>query len=134
MVELVGAETLARLRARHAELLARISERVADHARREQLRELAQDLNPDTWVTHDEARAGLEQFEQKAEQLRSQLGRRRRRSRRGGARRAKGRGGASGSSEVTSAQSDGSVPDATTDGKVSPQSDRDRKNEGGADH
>jgi hypothetical protein len=84
--ELVGTEGLARLRALYAELQARITERAADPARTEELRREAERLNPDAWVTLDEARQALEQYEIVSETFRRALGRRRR-SRRGGARR-----------------------------------------------
>ncbi len=88
--ELVGAEGLARLRTRYAEVQARISERGGDPARIEQLRKEADALNPDAWVTLDEARQALEQTEAVFDGLRRALGRRRR-SRRGGARRSRRR-------------------------------------------
>ena len=88
----VGREQLTRLRARYAELLTRISERGGDVERIEALRAQAESLNPDTWVTEEEVRQGIESFEPKIRDLRAALGlRRRRRSRRGGRRR---RGGA----------------------------------------
>ena len=84
----LGREQLTRLRARYAELLARIAERGGDAERIEALREQAESLNPDTWVTDEEVRQGIEAFEPKIRDLRASLGlRRRRRSRRGGRRR-----------------------------------------------
>ena len=84
----LGPEQLTRLRARYAELLARIAERAGDPARAEALRAQAVTLNPDAWVTDDEVRQGIEAFEPKIRELRAALGiRRRRRSRRGGRRR-----------------------------------------------
>ena len=81
----IGREQLIRLRARYAELQARITERGGDAERIAALRLAAEPLNPDTWVTEDEARKGLEEFEPKIRDLRAALGlRRRRRSRRGG--------------------------------------------------
>jgi hypothetical protein len=81
----LGREQLTRLRARHAELLARITERGGDDDRLEALRVQAESLNPDTWVTDEEVRQGLDSFEPKIRDLRAALGlRRRRRSRRGG--------------------------------------------------
>jgi len=83
----LGREQLTRLRARYAELLARITERGGDAERVEALRMQAESLNPDTWVTDEEVRQGLESFEPKIRDLRAALGlRRRRRSRRGGRR------------------------------------------------
>jgi hypothetical protein len=78
----IGPEGVLRLRARHAEVLARISERVTDPARRDELKAQAERLNPDTWVTDDEVRAGLEQYEAVFESLRTIVGRRRKRRRR----------------------------------------------------
>ena len=84
----VGREQLTRLRARYAELLTRIAERGGDAERIEALRAQAESLNPDTWVTEEEMRKGIDAFEPKIRDLRAALGlRRRRRSRRGGRRR-----------------------------------------------
>lgn len=84
----LGREQLTRLRARYSELLARIAERGGDAERVEALRTQAESLNPDTWVTDEEVREGIESFEPKIRDLRAALGlRRRRRSRRGGRRR-----------------------------------------------
>jgi hypothetical protein len=83
----LGSEGLSRLRARYAEVLARISERIQDPARQEQLKSQAERLNPDTWVTDAEVSAGLEAYESVFEGLRTAIGgpsRRRRRRRRGG--------------------------------------------------
>jgi hypothetical protein len=89
----IGREQLVRVRARFAELQARITERGGDADRVAALRRAAEPLNPDTWVTEEEARRGLEEFEPKIRELRAALGlRRRRRSRRGRGRR--GGGGA----------------------------------------
>jgi hypothetical protein len=84
----LGREQLIRFRARYAELQARIIERAGDPARLETMRGQAEALDPDSWVTADEARKGLEVFELKVRELRAALGlKRRRRSRRGGRRR-----------------------------------------------
>ena len=84
----LGREGLTRLRARYAELIARITERAGSPERIEELRAQAESLNPDTWVTDAEVRQGIESFEPKIRDLRAALGlRRRRRSRRGGRRR-----------------------------------------------
>jgi hypothetical protein len=94
----LGREQLTRLRARYAEVLTRIVERGGDAERIEALRTQAESLNPDTWVTDDEVRQGIEAFEPKIRDLRAALGlRRRRRSRRGGRRR---RGGGNGGSPL----------------------------------
>lgn len=78
----LGAEGLARLRARHAEVLARIAEKIQEPERREQLKADAERLNPDTWVTDADVAAGLEGYEAAFEALRSVIGTRRRRRRR----------------------------------------------------
>jgi hypothetical protein len=79
----LGSEGVSRLRGRYAELLARISERVSDPARRDELKSQAERLNPDTWVTAEEVTQGLEQYESVFASLRGVLGHRRRRRRRG---------------------------------------------------
>jgi hypothetical protein len=92
--ETIGTEQLTRLRARFAELLARITERGGTPERIDALRAQAEALNPDTWVTDEEVRQGIENFELRIRDLRAALGlRRRRRSRRGGRRRRGGGGG-----------------------------------------
>ena len=58
----LGAEGVRRLRARHSEILARISERIPDPARQDELKGQAERLNPDSWVTEEEVRLGLEQY------------------------------------------------------------------------
>jgi hypothetical protein len=80
----LGSEGLSRLRARHAEVLARISEAVVDAVRREELKSQAERLNPDTWVTDAEVTQGLESYETVFESLRTVVGRRGRRRRRSG--------------------------------------------------
>jgi hypothetical protein len=79
----LGAEGVQRLRARHAEILVRISERAADPVRREELKTQADRLNPDAWVTDDEVVQGLEQYESVFASLREVVGQKRRRRRRG---------------------------------------------------
>ncbi|MBI3261670.1 MAG: hypothetical protein HYZ58_00795 [Acidobacteria bacterium] len=74
-------ESHARLRARYAEILARVAERTSDPARQEELRAKAERLDPDSWVTADEVRQGLEHYEQVYDEVRRVLGRRRRRRR-----------------------------------------------------
>lgn len=80
----LGSEGLGRLRARYADVLAAISTRVSDELRRDQLKAEAERLNPDSWVTDDEVRAGLEQYEAVLGSLRDVVGRRRRRRGRSG--------------------------------------------------
>lgn len=77
----LGSEGLGRLRARHAEVLARISEKIADPVRRDELKSQAERLNPDTWVTDAEVTAGLEAYETVFEAVRGVVGRRRKRRR-----------------------------------------------------
>ncbi len=76
--QLVGKEGHARLQVRFAELLARISERVTDPARRDQLRAAAESLDPDGWVTVAEATAAIETLDARYAEFRNTLGRRRR--------------------------------------------------------
>jgi hypothetical protein len=82
----LGSEGLSRLRARHAEVLARISEIVMDQVRRDELKSRAERLNPDTWVTDAEVTEGLESYETVFESLRGVVGRRHKRRRRSGRR------------------------------------------------
>jgi hypothetical protein len=79
----LGSEGVQRLRARYAEILVRISERAAEPARREELKLLADRLNPDAWVTDEEVVQGLEQYESVFATLREVVGQKRRRRRRG---------------------------------------------------
>ena len=80
----LGSEGLARLRARYAEVMARIAERPMEDAAREELKLRAERLNPDGWVTADEVQRALEQYESEFEGLRALVGTRRRRRRRRG--------------------------------------------------
>ena len=70
----LGAEGVLRLRARYAEVRARISERVPEPARQDELKAQADRLNPDTWVTAAEVSAGLEEYETVFEALRTAVG------------------------------------------------------------
>jgi len=74
----LGSEGLARLRARFSEMLARIDERVAEADRRDELKSLAERLNPDAWVTDEEVTAGLESYEPTFASLRGAIAPRRR--------------------------------------------------------
>jgi len=78
----LGSEGLLRLRARYAEIMARISERQLDDSAREELKALAERLNPDAWVTEDEVRAGLDSYESVLATLRPLVGAPRRTRRR----------------------------------------------------
>ncbi len=84
----VGPEQLTVLRARYSEILARITARGGDPARVEALREQAERVNPDAWVTEADVSAGLAGLEATLADLHKIVGRRRRRRRRrtGGAR------------------------------------------------
>jgi hypothetical protein len=79
---MLGAERLTMLRARHAEILARISARGGDPARVEALREQAERVNPDAWVTETDVNAGLATLDATLAELHRIVGRRRRRRRR----------------------------------------------------
>lgn len=81
---LLGAEQLTVLRARYAEILARIAARGGDPARIEALREQAEKVNPDSWVTDADVQAGVASVEQTLAELHRIVGRRRRRRRRRG--------------------------------------------------
>ncbi len=67
---------------RYADLVARIAERT-DDTRRAELKEQADRLNPDSWVTDDQVSQGLEQDEAVLASLREVAGQKRRRRRRG---------------------------------------------------
>lgn len=84
VVALMGDETLARLRARYAELQVRINEKLEDAVVDAATRSRAEALNPDRWKTVEEAVRGIETFESEAEAIRGVLGRRRPRTRKGG--------------------------------------------------
>ncbi len=101
----IGADGVQRLRARHAEILVRISERTGDPARREELKAQADRLNPDAWVTDDEVVQGLEQYESVFASLREVVGQKRRRRRRGRGPRPAEPGGAISSSTDSSTDS-----------------------------
>lgn len=73
----LGSEGLARLRARYAETMARIGERISDPEQQSQLKTLAERLNPDAWVTDGDVNAGLESYEATFEALRGSIGTRR---------------------------------------------------------
>jgi hypothetical protein len=85
----LGREGLARLRGLYAELMARVTERVSDPVRLERLRAEVERLNPDTWVSDEEARRGIEGFDAAYRAIRAELGLKRRRRGRRRARAAK---------------------------------------------
>ena len=82
MERLLGAERLTVLRARYAEILARISARGGDPARLEALRLQASSVDPDGWVTEADVTAGLAAVDGTLLELHRIVGRRRRRRRR----------------------------------------------------
>ena len=82
VVTLMGHDTLARLRARYAEIQARISEKLTKPADLEAMRTRAEALNPDRWKTVETAMSGIERFEADVEAIKAQIGRRPPRSRR----------------------------------------------------
>jgi len=82
VVTLMGHETLVRLRARYAEIQARIIEKLTDPTDLEAMRTRAEALNPDRWTTIETAVTGIERFEADIEAFKAQLGRRPPRSRR----------------------------------------------------
>lgn len=73
----LGSEGMARLRARYAATMARITEQIQDAEQQGQLKELAERLNPDAWVTDTDVSAGLESYEATFEALRAAIGHRR---------------------------------------------------------
>ena len=73
VVELMGEEMLARLRARYSEIQVRIAERDAEPDVRDAALERARALNPDGWDTMEEAVHGIERFEAEAEAIRDVL-------------------------------------------------------------
>ena len=122
----LGAQDLARLQARYAELLARIAEVVTEPERRDALRTEAEDLNPDSWVTAEEVAAGIEQFDARLAALRARLGRRRRSRRGGRRRRGATRGPESGGRPTEASGDDGATrSDAVDSGAESGSDDRD---------
>jgi hypothetical protein len=58
-------------------VLARIDERVVEAERREELKSLAERLNPDVWMTAADVAAGLESYEATFASLRAAIGLRR---------------------------------------------------------
>jgi hypothetical protein len=85
ITKILSKKQLMSFRARFAELQARLTERAGSPERMDALRARAEGLNPDTWVTDDDVRKGMAEFESQVCDMRAALGlRRRRRSRRGG--------------------------------------------------
>ena len=71
--ELVGREIATRLRARHAEVLARIHEQGFEDAQTAHWVERAESLDPDTWLTPDAVLEGVRDADRRFEALRSAL-------------------------------------------------------------
>jgi len=71
--ELVGREIATRLRARHAEVLARIHEQGFEHAQTAVWIERAESLDPDTWLTPDAVLDGVRDADRRFEALRTAL-------------------------------------------------------------
>ena len=82
VITLLGDETLVRLRARHAEIRARIKEKVSESAELSAMLARAEPINPDRWNTIEAAVRGIERFEVEVGEIRADLGRRPPRSRR----------------------------------------------------
>lgn len=78
----LGPEGLIRLRARYAELMTRITQRIHDQAQQDELKSRAERLNPELWVTEEEVRQGLDGYEATFEEIRAVVGRPRKRRRR----------------------------------------------------
>jgi hypothetical protein len=71
--ELVGREIATRLRARHAEIVARIYEQNADSSLRDAWLKRSEAINPDLWVTPEAILEGVRSADGVVEQLRSEL-------------------------------------------------------------
>lgn len=71
--ELVGREIATRLRARHAEVMARIHDQGFDAATLEQWVSRAETLDPDTWLTPDAVLTGVRDADARFEELRRAL-------------------------------------------------------------
>ena len=69
--ELVGREIAARLRAQYAELRARLA--TVDPPRRDALEHRASALDPDSWRTPEEILHGVEQAEERVDELRKAI-------------------------------------------------------------
>jgi hypothetical protein len=78
---ILGAEGVQRLRRRYADLSARIAGRVQDEEQQQRLKEQCDRLNPDTWLSEDDVRRALEQYEAILESIRAVVGQPRRRRR-----------------------------------------------------
>jgi hypothetical protein len=73
LAELVGRDIATRLRARYAEITARIHQMKADDATRAAWQTRAETLNPDSWITPDEILAGVSRADELFDDLRRAL-------------------------------------------------------------
>jgi hypothetical protein len=73
LAELVGRDIATRLRARYAEITARIHQMDADDATRAAWQTRAEPLNPDSWITPDEILAGVSRADELFDNLRRAL-------------------------------------------------------------
>lgn len=71
--ELVGREIATRLRARHAEIVARIHEQNADGSLRDAWLKRSEAINPDLWVTPDAILDGVRNADGLFDRLRGEL-------------------------------------------------------------
>ena len=71
--ELVGREIATRLRARHADILARIHEQSADASIKDGWLRRANALDPDLWATPDAILDGVRNADALFDQLRAEL-------------------------------------------------------------
>ncbi len=92
---LIGDDALARIRARYAELRARLAEKRTAPNVRDAMEARVEALNPDGWREGEAIVRGIEHFEANVEEIKQALGRRPRR-RRGGASRRRQEGGEAG--------------------------------------
>ena len=72
--ELVGREIATRLRARHSEIVARIHQKDAEPAAREEWLRQAEALDPDLWVTPEQILEGVRSADSRFDSLRRLLG------------------------------------------------------------
>jgi hypothetical protein len=73
LAELVGRDIATRLRARYAEIKARIHQLPADDATRAVWQTRAEPLNPDSWLTPEEILRGVNHADELFDALRRQL-------------------------------------------------------------
>jgi hypothetical protein len=116
----LGSQGLSRVRARYAEVLARIHAAPIDAEIQARLVDLAEQLNPDAWVTSAQVQEGIRRFEGVLAEISAVVGAPRRRTRRGG-RRSRRRRGENGSGQDGSvAQPEPNPADALQDDEDNP--------------